>query len=59
MKIVQAPTAKDMKPTEKQKQALSDLFDWERRSAKKNFILGMFSWYDPENPEHRKLMQKK
>jgi len=59
VKIVSTPTAKDLELTEKEKDALGDLLAWERRSAKKNFILGMPSWYDPENPEHVRLMQKK
>ena len=58
MKIVQQPTKKDLEFTEVEKQKVQNLLDWEERSKKKKFILGMPSWHDPENPEHVKLMRK-
>ena len=58
MKIVSAPTAKDLELTEKEKCALDDLLAWERLSAKKDFVLGVPSWYDPENPEHVKFVRR-
>lgn len=59
MRIVKQPSQKDLELTEHQKQVVQDLLDWEERSKKKHFILGLPSWYDPENPEHVKMMRKK
>ena len=48
MRIIRVPTAKELAPTERQQQALRDLFAWEKFSRKKGLVLGVPSTYDPD-----------
>jgi len=42
-KIIRQPTKEEMQLTEEQKEALSELFEWEKSSQESNFILGVHS----------------
>ena len=39
-RIITQPSEEDLKPTEREKQLLQDIFDWYERSAKTDWILG-------------------
>ena len=40
VRVVQQPTREQLRLNERQQSALSELFAWEKQSAKKDFILG-------------------
>jgi hypothetical protein len=40
VRIVKQPTKEQLRLNERQQSALSELFAWEKRSAKRDFVLG-------------------